>query len=67
MREPTTRAEWQDAVDAAHALLLLDDAKLYGLLTGGPRVDRERCRWTLERGAEQGIRPRIDQLTREIG
>jgi hypothetical protein len=39
---PTTPAEWQNAFDAASALLALHSARAYGLVTGGPAVYVER-------------------------
>lgn len=34
-RDPRTPEEWQNAADAADALLKNDSAKVYGLVTGG--------------------------------
>jgi hypothetical protein len=67
-RVPSTPAEWQDAVDAANALLLIDAAKAYGLVTGGPDVNIERCEDILARGLSRGIRPRhgsAEEYTRQ--
>jgi hypothetical protein len=55
-RDPQTRAEWQAAVDAAAFWLLIDDARLYGLVTG-PVVDRERCFDLIARGRAFGVEP----------
>lgn len=66
MRDPQTRSEWQDAVDAAHGASLLDSARKYGLVTGGPEVDVGRCDEILARGAAAGIVPRPDALDRFI-
>jgi hypothetical protein len=59
-REPETKGEWQDAVDAAYALLVLDAARQYGLVRGGPVPNRERCEDILSRGKQLGIEPRKD-------
>jgi hypothetical protein len=60
-QDPQTPADWQLAVDAAAFWLLVDDARLYGLVTiTGPTVDRDRCRDILARGACRGIRPHDD-------
>ena len=40
---PETLDEWQAAVDAAEALLVLDSMKQYGLIEGGPDTDLDRC------------------------
>jgi len=56
--DPITREEWQQAVDFAHTGLLIDSARQYGLITGGPEIDLERCEELLRRGADQGIWPR---------
>lgn len=36
-------------------LLLIDDARIYGLITGGPSIDREQCVAVLERLAADGV------------
>ncbi len=56
-RDPRTPGEWSDAVDTAHALLLLDASRQYGLLTGGPSVNIDRCDAILKAGAVRGIHP----------
>lgn len=57
MSDPETPAEWQEAVDAAEGLLLIDSARQYGLITGGPKIDVERCQEILRRGREHGVYP----------
>lgn len=62
MKDPKTYAEWQVAVDAAAGFIAIDDCRLYGLITGGPTVDRNRSLDILEKGKARGIRPsRPDQ------
>jgi len=56
--DPQTPAEWQGAVDAANVLLLLDSARAYGLVTGGPDVDVARCESILAQGKNVGYKPR---------
>lgn len=56
-RDPRTREEWQQAVDAAAGARAIADCMLYGLLTGGPAIAIGRCDEILERGAKQGIKP----------
>lgn len=63
---PKTPQQWQIAVDAAKGALALHDARLYGLVTGGPTVNVERCLALLEAGKEKGIRPRADAVERFI-
>ena len=65
-RDPQTTEEWQDAVDAAQALLEIDSAKQYGLITGGPDADVQRCEEILLYGKAQGIYPRDDCVQRFI-
>jgi hypothetical protein len=60
MRDPQTPIEWQTAVDAAEANLVLDAARQYGLVKGGPGVNVERCQEILRRGALKGIVPAAD-------
>jgi len=55
--DPTTPDEWQAAVDSADFLLLLDSARQYGLVTGGPIVDVARCHEIIRRGADRGVFP----------
>ena len=65
--DPQTLEEWQNAVDAADALLKLDAARMYGLVTGGPEVDTERCWEMIHRAAEMyGIEPAEDAVERFV-
>jgi len=56
-RDPKTPAEWQTAVNIAEACLLVDSARQYGLITGGPVVDVARCDQILTEGRARGIVP----------
>jgi hypothetical protein len=56
-RDPQNDAEWQEAVNAAHFLLCLDAARQYGLVTGGPEIDIDRCLTIVERGQVRGFVP----------
>lgn len=67
--DPTTPDEWQEAVNLAEAMLLLDSARQYGLVTGGPEVLVDRCVQVMAAGAARGYRPRgdaVDHLLVEI-
>lgn len=65
--DPTTLEEWQNAVDAADALLKLDAARIYGLVSGGPEVDTERCWEIVHRAAEiHGLEPAEDAVERLV-
>ncbi len=64
MRTPKTKDEWQEAVDAAHVLLILDSARQYGLVSGGPKPNASRCEQILQEGKKRGIRPREDAVDR---
>lgn len=44
------------------ACLLIDDARLYGLIDGGPEVDREQCEAVLERLKREGIVPSAQEV-----
>jgi len=55
--DPETPDEWQSAVDAADFCLLISAACQYGLITGAPRINVERCQELLERGAELAYFP----------
>lgn len=63
---PKTVAEWQEAVDGAHACLALDAARQYGLVRGGPGVNAERCDEILRLGKARGITPRKDAIRRLV-
>lgn len=65
--DPSTLEEWQNAVDAADALLKLDAARQYGLVRGGPEVDADRCWGLIHRAATHyGIEPAEDAVERFI-
>lgn len=57
MRDPESPAEWQDAVEWAETGLLQESAIAYGLVTGGPTVNADRCVEILKRGAALGYVP----------
>ena len=55
--DPENEQEWQEAADAAEAFLLLDSARQYGLVVGGPEVDTRRCEEILLAAKRHGIEP----------
>ena len=68
-KDPKTVAEWQEALDQAEMLLRLDACRCYGLITGGPTVNVDRCVEILRRGkskgylpTEAGVRDQLDKL-----
>lgn len=65
-RNPRTPEEWQEAVDGAQACLLLDSARQYGLIEGGPGVNVDRCVGLLEHGRARGIVPTPEGVDRVI-
>lgn len=65
-RNPGTPAEWQLAVDSAEACLLLDSARQYGLIEGGPGVNVDRCVEILEHGRARGIVPTPEGVQRNL-
>lgn len=64
--EPETDEQWQEAVDLAEACIMLDSAIKYGLVTGGPRINVDRCQELLDRGKVRGTFPRQDAVERFI-
>ena len=56
-KDPRTPGEWQEAVDMAELLLMIDSAKQYGLIAGGPEVDAVRCAEIVLSGKALGYRP----------
>ena len=63
---PQGDAEWQNAADAAHALLAVDAARAYGLISGGPDVDTGRCAEVLDRAHGMGLAPAEDAIERYV-
>jgi hypothetical protein len=57
---PATDEEWQSLVDECEGAIALDAAQKYGLVTGGPEVNVERCLAYLKLGAKRGFHPRAD-------
>lgn len=46
----------------AAACLLIDDARLYGLIESGPEIDRTRCAEILDDLARQGVTPGPEEV-----
>jgi hypothetical protein len=67
VKTPKKPGEWQAAVDAAHAALALNSARRYGLVTGGPAVNVDRCAELLEKGRKLGYVPRPEAVEQFIG
>ena len=61
-----SRALWQELVDSAEALLMIDSWRQYGLITGGLECNHERCRQILKDGKRRRITPRPDAVERFI-
>lgn len=57
MKQPKTVAEWRKTVNLSEALLCIDSARQYGLITGGPRVNVDRAVELLAEGARRGHQP----------
>jgi hypothetical protein len=64
--EPSTDAEWQEAVDTAYAAALIAAAVRLGLLEAGPRVDLGRCQQLIRRGKGLGFSPQRAAVVRII-
>lgn len=58
--------EWQIVVDMAEGALVLDSTRKYGLVTGGPKVNCDRCVEIIDAGRERGIVPSPDAVERFI-
>lgn len=56
----------RDLGACAAALLLIDDARLYGLVDGGPEVDRGRCEQVLEELARARVWPTEDEMHAKV-
>jgi len=62
-RWPRTPREWRDAAACADVLLAVDAARQYGLVEGGPAIDRDRCLRLLARAKAHGIVPTMTDKT----
>jgi hypothetical protein len=58
VRDPQTPEEWQEAADTAHILLAIEAARGYGLVTGGPELNEQRCIEILLRAEALGYKAR---------
>ena len=65
-KTPRTKKQWQIAVDAAHGALALDSARQYGLVTGGPKVNVDRCDAIIRTGRKVGVMPSHDSVQRFV-
>jgi hypothetical protein len=69
MKEPNTPEEWQRAVNLAETMLLVHSAQAYGLITGGPDVDAQRCDDLIAKAKALDIHPQqaaIDKMIAEL-
>jgi hypothetical protein len=62
-RQPQTVDEWEAAAVLAAGHLMIDDARLYGFVEGGPKINRERCVEILDQAAAVGIVPTKEAAT----
>lgn len=65
-RMPKTSDDWQVAVDVAYCMLVLDSCKQYGLLTGGLKINQDRCSMIMEMGEQKGYKPSDDAVERFV-
>ena len=61
---PQTSEQWQEAVNISFALLSIDSARAYGLITGGPTVNVERCEEIIVMGDRLGFKPQDEEVKR---
>lgn len=59
-RMPQSGDEWQIAANLAEGALLFHSARCYGLVTGGPEINVERCKQFLAKAKDRGILPADD-------
>lgn len=65
-REPRAPQEWQDCLDKIALLMLIDSARQYGLISGGPLAKVDRCLRLMRKGERLGYHARpTDELLRE--
>ena len=66
MQDPETNFEWQLAMDLAHGALMLDSARQYGLVNGGPQVNVERCEQIYSAARKKGVLPSSDSVEKFV-
>lgn len=66
-RDPVTPDDWYRAVLMAEALLHLDSARQYGLITGGPGIHVDRCLAIRAAGRRRGVVITDEELGLAIG
>jgi hypothetical protein len=59
-RDPVTPNEWQEAVDMAEFLLLMESAKMYGLVSFETVIHPKRCCHILALGMKHGYQPKSE-------
>lgn len=64
--DPVTDQEWQQVVNNIEVLELIDSARSYGLIKGGPEINRERCDELMAKAREKGIFVNRDAVTHTI-
>jgi hypothetical protein len=64
--QPKSRAQWEEAVDCAYVMLLIDSARHYGLVAGGPEVNIDRCLDLLRDGEKRGIIPQKERALAKL-
>lgn len=57
---PKNNREWQEAADHAEVMLLIQSARAYGLIAGGPEVNVDRCEELIKLARRRGIVPAKD-------
>ena len=61
VQDPQTPEEWRVVAQMAAGLRLIEDARLYGFLVGGPTIDVERVDDVIDRARELGLAPTVDE------
>jgi hypothetical protein len=65
--DPITDEEWQEVVNEIAVLRVIDAARQYGLITGGPELNHDRCYELLAKAREKDIYPRNPSLRYFLG
>lgn len=64
--DPKSPAQWREAAAMAEACLMLESARMYGLVEGGPGVNSDRCVELLGRAKQRGIVPTKAEVDQAI-
>jgi hypothetical protein len=64
--QPTTPAEWQNAVDTAAVVRLIAKCRQCGFIKNGPIINMDLCDRVIEEGRRREVKPSADPASRVV-